>query len=208
MVNAKDRSEPSSVRSIKASSYALLSITMMCLVFSVYCGWNAHSVISGQLLSKKTLEVMIDPTVTLKLMRYAYFQYAYFMVALVSIGFCFILNLISLFRKSDFSQPLFACVFVVIVLATVWLVIFLVNRHHEYTETCKNVDITEVKSEPKSKETVEGTQPSRTRPKYGETLLKEMISATKDMVTLLINWAILLLTGLGYVMFRMMKFIT
>jgi len=189
--------------STKITSYIIVPITMCLLILSLYCGWKANGVLTGQLLTKKALEVIVDPVILLKFNKYGFFQFSYFVIAIGSLGLCFIFRLLSLITKDGIKRPAPWLTILAICLICLVVTYFLRDKCQEYNKGISQVIIKQ-KEKTSSSQASTSTQKDK---KLSDTLLKELINASRDITKLLMNWAILLLTGLGYVIIRIMKFI-
>ena len=111
--------------------------------------------------------------------------------------------MISLFRKDEFSKKFWVMIGVVVILGIIGGSDFYFNIK-DYQDEVKNERSMISKGGIKSDQIKALSQEDK---KSKDALLKEMICAARDIVKLLMNWTILLLTGLGYIVMRMMKLI-
>lgn len=182
----------------------IIPCSIILLIFSLFCGWKANCVLTGQILTRKTLYIITDSITLMKFNFFGYLQFRLFFIAIILIGICFFIKLlISLFRKDQFSKKFWFMIFVVVILGIFGGKDFYSNIK-EYKERVKNEKSMIAKKGIKSDQIKALSQEDK---KSTDTLLKEMICAARDIVKLLMNWTILLLTGLGYIVMRMMKLI-
>ena len=187
----------------KIATHVILPIAMFFLILSVYCGWKANGVLAGQLLARKTFDVIVDPITLMKIGKYGYFQFYLFIVAIASVGLCFILKVLTFFSKEEVKKVLCLTIFVLVVPGLI-LGFCLYSKCQEYNRAIDQ-KIIEAKKE-KSPSAQLKISP-RKEARLSDTLLKELIDTSRDITKLLLNWAILLLTGLGYLMVRTSKLI-
>lgn len=178
---------------------------MALLILSLYYGWKTNGVLVGQLLSKKSLDVILDPLTLNKLNQYAYFQFHFFILAIISLGLIFVYKSVSLFSAVETKNWVFYLTIGIIVIIGVAVTCNYIRINKNY-EDLKNRNEITMKKQKKDSD-IQDINKQKEDKVLSENLLKEMIHATRDITKLLINWAILLLTGLGYIVIRIMKFI-
>jgi hypothetical protein len=196
-MNTENKTDTSTLAvSTKIASYLIILITAALLAISLYCGWRANGVITGQLMAKKTLDVICDPVFQVKISKWCYLQFQFFFGAILVFGLMFVCKLFSSFRMEEIKSKgfLITVFFITIILGV--LASQFGSSYYRYNQTLKTV----IEKQKKNKISVPGQQ------QFSETFLKELVTALRDVTKLLINWAVLLLTGLGYIIFRIMKF--
>lgn len=182
----------------------IIPCSFILLIFSLFCGWKANCILTGQILTRKTLYIITDSITLMKFNLFGYLQFRLFFIAIILIGICFFIKLlISLFRKDQFSKKFWFMIVVVAIFGILGGVDFYCNIkvYRGKVETEKSM------IEKKGIKPDQIKALSQEDKKSTDTILQEMICAARDIVKLLMNWTILLLTGLGYIVMRMMKLI-
>ena len=182
----------------------IIPCSFILLIFSLFCGWKANCILTGQILTRKTLYIITDSITLMKFNLFGYLQFRLFFIAIILIGICFFIKLlISLFRKDQFSKKFWFMIVVVAIFGILGGIDFYCNIkvYRGKVETEKSM------IEKKGIKPDQIKALSQEDKKSTDTILQEMICAARDIVKLLMNWTILLLTGLGYIVMRMMKLI-
>ena len=196
----------SSIR--KAISNIFLPMIILMFILSLYYGWKANGVITGQLLSKQIFSIFEDYVTMTKFQKYSFLQYQIFLYGLLSLGLSlFLIVLTSLKRKELTSQASVLTLFIIIVLFA-FLLKYVETKSAGYNLKIKDHKEKIVNYSSKKIERMHNSQRMlKNNVKYYYDLHKELIKTAQDITRLLMNWTILLLTGLGIIIARIAKLI-
>lgn len=199
----------------KFTTSIVIPLGMFMLLASIYFGYKILIKFSGKIFSEKKLDPIIDPILQVDIQIYAYFQYEFFYWAVFLILMCFVLMSVMTICKAEiFRRTVFAFYFLFILIFVMTLPVKFYTNYTELGKSIKGFKEQITKRQDSSENTGENEI-------YNDKVLKELINTTKEntevqvhrelinttrkMTELLFNWAVLLLTGLGYLVARNLK---